>query len=64
MRPRDGRRRHGLNDNNTRQEETKKFVNFTILNNILNTVNLNNETARRDFNHNAENSLNGQNRYV
>ena len=55
MRPRDGRGRHGLNDNNTRQEETKKFINLTILYNILNTVNLNNETAIRDFIHKANN---------
>lgn len=55
MRPRDGRRRHGLNDNDTRQEETKKFVNLTILYNVLNTVNLNNETTIRNFIHKANN---------
>lgn len=55
MRPRDGRGRHGLNNNNTRQKETKKFVNLTILYNVLNTVNLNNETAIRDFIHKANN---------
>lgn len=55
MRPRDGRRRHGLNDNNTRQKQTNKFVNLTILYNVLNTVNLNNETAIRNFIHKANN---------
>ena len=55
MRPRDRRGRHRLNDNNTRQKQTNKFVNLTILNDILNTVNLNNETAIRDFIHKANN---------
>lgn len=55
MRPRDGRGRHGLNDNNTRQKETKKFVNLTILYNVLNTVNLNNETTIRNIIHKANN---------
>lgn len=55
MRPRDGRRRHGLNDNNTREKQTNKFVNLTILYNVLNTVNLNNKTAIRNFNHKANN---------
>lgn len=55
MRPRDGRTRHAQNGNNTRQKQTNKFVNLTILNNILNTVNLNNETAIRNFIHKANN---------
>lgn len=55
MRPRNGRRRHGQNDNNTRQKQTNKFVNLTILYNVLNTVNLNNETTIRDFTHKANN---------
>lgn len=55
MRPRDGRRRHGLNDNNTRQKQTNKFINLTILYNVLNTVNLNNETAITNFIHKTNN---------
>ena len=51
MRPRDGRRRHGLNDNNTRQKKTKKLINFAILYNILNIVNFDNEAARINFDH-------------
>ena len=55
MRPGNGRGRHGQNDNNTRQKQTNKFVNLTIFNNVLNTVNLNNETAIRNFIHKANN---------
>ena len=55
MRPRNGRRRHGLNDNNTRQEQTNKFVDLTILDDVLNTVSLNNETTVRDSIHKANN---------
>lgn len=55
MSPRNWRTRHGLNDNNTRQKQTNKFVNLTILNNVLNTVNFNNETAIINFIHKANN---------
>lgn len=51
MRPRDGRRRHGLNDNDTRQKKTDEFVNFSILNYILNTINLNDKTTSINLSH-------------
>lgn len=46
MMPRHWRCSHRLNNNNARQKQTEKLVNLAILNNIPNTVNLNDETAR------------------
>lgn len=55
MFPRNGGGCHSNNNNNRRQKETKKFVNLTKLNDVLNTVNLNNKTAISDFTHKANN---------
>ena len=53
MFPRNGRRNHRRNDNDTRQKQRKKLINFAILYNILNIVNFDNETARINFHHKA-----------
>lgn len=55
MFPRNGRRNQRRNDNDTRQKQTKKLINFAILNNILNTVNFNDKTARFNLHHKAYN---------
>lgn len=51
MFPRHRGRGHRGYDTNVRQKKTNEFVNLTVLYNIANTINFNNETTRRNSTH-------------
>ena len=53
MLPRYGRCYHRRNDNDTRQKQAKKLINFAILYYILNTIDFDDETSRFNFHHKA-----------
>lgn len=53
MFPRNGRGNHRLNNDYTRQKQTDELINFAILDDIFDTVNLDNKTATIQFHHKA-----------